>query len=149
MRESLFHARRRQSRQPETGCTVRLSARPGACAGNFLSGFSDGLHTDGYEAYHCKLSPEITVLGYCAYIRRKFTGLQAGGDLCADAQIPDEMFSRGDHGCPLLTMDLERIRAANHSATVMMALTNGDGFSSVEEVGSGEIQPRERRAANR
>lgn len=71
------------------------------------------------------------------------------GDLCADAQIPDEMFSRGDHGCPLLTMDLERIRAANHSATVMMALTNGDGFSSVEEAGSGEIQPRERRAANR
>lgn len=34
--------------------------RAGECASNFLSGFSGMLHTDGYEAYHCKLLPEIT-----------------------------------------------------------------------------------------
>ena len=33
--------------------------RAGECASNFLSGFSGMLHTDGYEAYHCKLLPEI------------------------------------------------------------------------------------------
>ena len=31
------------------------------------------LHTDGYEAYHCKLPPEITVAGCWAHMRRKFT----------------------------------------------------------------------------
>ena len=34
--------------------------RAGECASNFLSGFSGMLHTDGYEAYHCKLPPEVT-----------------------------------------------------------------------------------------
>lgn len=33
------------------------------------------LHTDGYEAYHCKLPPEITVVGHWAHMRRKFTDL--------------------------------------------------------------------------
>lgn len=47
--------------------------RAGECASNFLSGFSGMLHTDGYEAYHCKLPPEITVAGYWAHMRRKFT----------------------------------------------------------------------------
>lgn len=41
----------------------------------------------------------------------------------------------------LLTMDLEKIRAANHPATVIMAVTNSDDFSSVEEVASGAVQP--------
>ncbi len=47
--------------------------RTGECASNFLSGFSGMLHTDGYEAYHCKLPPEITVVGCWAHMRRKFT----------------------------------------------------------------------------
>ncbi|NBI11092.1 IS66 family transposase [Colidextribacter sp. OB.20] len=47
--------------------------RAGECASNFLSGFSGMLHTDGYEAYHCKLPPEITVVGCWAHMRRKFT----------------------------------------------------------------------------
>ena len=47
--------------------------RAGECASNFLSGFSGMLHTDGYEAYHCKLPPEITVAGCWAHMRRKFT----------------------------------------------------------------------------
>ena len=47
--------------------------RAGECASKFLSGFSGKLHTDGYDAYHCKLPPEITVVGCWAHMRRKFT----------------------------------------------------------------------------
>ncbi len=48
-------------------------SRAGECASNFLSGFSGFLHTDGYEAYHCKLPPEVTTVGCWAHMRRKFT----------------------------------------------------------------------------
>lgn len=48
-------------------------SRAGECASNFLSGFKGKLHTDGYEAYHCKLPPEIIVAGCWAHMRRKFT----------------------------------------------------------------------------
>lgn len=48
-------------------------SRAGECASRFLEGFSGMLHTDGYEAYHCKLPPEITVAGCWAHMRRKFT----------------------------------------------------------------------------
>ncbi|MCM1222283.1 MAG: IS66 family transposase [Lachnospiraceae bacterium] len=49
------------------------SSRRGECASDFLKGFSGYLHTDGYEAYHCKLPPEITTVGCWAHMRRKFT----------------------------------------------------------------------------
>lgn len=48
-------------------------SRAGSCASSFLEGFSGLLHTDGYEAYHCKLPPEIVVVGCWAHMRRKFT----------------------------------------------------------------------------
>lgn len=48
-------------------------SRAGECASNFLDGFTGKLHTDGYDAYHCKLSAGITVVGCWAHMRRKFT----------------------------------------------------------------------------
>lgn len=48
-------------------------SRAGECASRFLESFTGLLHTDGYEAYHCKLPPEITVVGCWAHMRRKFT----------------------------------------------------------------------------
>jgi transposase len=48
-------------------------SRAGECASNFLTGFRGKLHTDGYEAYHCKLPPEIFVAGCWAHMRRYFT----------------------------------------------------------------------------
>jgi transposase len=48
-------------------------SRAGECASSFLDGFTGKLHTDGYDAYHCKLPPEITVIGCWAHMRRKFT----------------------------------------------------------------------------
>jgi hypothetical protein len=48
-------------------------SRAGEHAKDFLTGFSGFLHTDGYEAYHCKLPPDITAVGCWAHMRRKFT----------------------------------------------------------------------------
>jgi len=48
-------------------------SRAGECASNFLSGFRGKLHTDGYEAYHCKLPDDIFVAGCWAHMRRYFT----------------------------------------------------------------------------
>lgn len=47
-------------------------SRSGTCASSFLDGFHGLLHTDGYDGYHCKLPPEITVVGCWAHMRRKF-----------------------------------------------------------------------------
>lgn len=41
----------------------------------------------------------------------------------------------------LLTMDLGKISAAGHAATVIMAVTNTDDFASVEPVAGGAVQP--------
>lgn len=37
----------------------------------FLAGFKENLHTDGYAGYH-NLPDEITVVGFWAHVRRKF-----------------------------------------------------------------------------
>ncbi|MDE6920885.1 MAG: PTS glucose transporter subunit IIA, partial [Lachnospiraceae bacterium] len=41
----------------------------------------------------------------------------------------------------LLTMDLEKIKAAGHPATIMVAVTNSDDLASVEAVASGKLKP--------
>lgn len=41
----------------------------------------------------------------------------------------------------LLTMDLDKIRAAGHETTVILVVTNSDDFSTVETIASGEVQP--------
>ena len=41
----------------------------------------------------------------------------------------------------LLTMDLGKIRAAGHPATVVLAVTNSDDFASVEPLAAGAVQP--------
>lgn len=44
----------------------------------------------------------------------------------------------------LLTMDLEKIKAAGHPATIMVAVTNSDDLASVEAVASGQLKPGDR-----
>lgn len=39
----------------------------------------------------------------------------------------------------LLTMDLEKIKAADHPSTIIMAVTNSDAFAEVKAVGSGDV----------
>lgn len=44
-----------------------------------------------------------------------------------------------EKGQELLLVDLEEIRAAGHPATTILAVTNADDFSSVEETASGRV----------
>lgn len=41
----------------------------------------------------------------------------------------------------LLTMDLEKIKAAGHPSTIMVIITNSDDLSSVEASASGRLMP--------
>lgn len=41
----------------------------------------------------------------------------------------------------LLTMDLDKIKAAGHPATIMVIVTNSDDLSSVEAAASGKLMP--------
>lgn len=43
-------------------------------------------------------------------------------------------------GDPLLTMDLDVIRAAGHPTTIITAVTNSDDFAGVEQAVSGPVQ---------
>ncbi len=45
-----------------------------------------------------------------------------------------------EKGQELLTMDLKEIQAAGHPTTTILAVTNSDDFSSVEEVASGKVK---------
>ena len=44
-------------------------------------------------------------------------------------------------GQKLLTMDLEKIKAAGHPAVVITVITNGDDFASTELAASGTVEP--------
>ena len=46
-------------------------------------------------------------------------------------------------GQELLTMDLREIQAAGHPTTTILAVTNSDDFSSVEETASGRVNRRD------
>ncbi len=77
-------------------------------------------------------------------------GIEAGGvELLIHASV-DTVEMKGDgfrghikegqtvkKGDLLLTMDLEKIKAAGHPATIMVAVTNSDDLASVEAVASG------------
>ena len=41
----------------------------------------------------------------------------------------------------LLTMDLDKIKAAGHPAVVITVVTNTDDYAAVETVASGAVQP--------
>lgn len=85
---------------------------------------------------------------------RHAVGLEAGGiELLIHVGIDTvDMNGDGFHagvkegqavkkGQLLLTMELDKIRAAGHPATVILAVTNSDGFASVEPLASGAVQP--------
>lgn len=81
-------------------------------------------------------------------------GLEAGGmDLLIHVGV-DTVDMNGDgfsvkvkegqtvkKGDLLLTMDLDKIHAAGHSAATILIVTNTDDFASVKLVGEGTVQP--------
>ena len=52
-----------------------------------------------------------------------------------------KMGDRITKGQLLLTMDLDKIKAAGHPAVVITVVTNTDDYADVELVASGEIEP--------
>lgn len=66
--------------------------------------------------------------------------VEMGGDGFSNAVQVGQQVKKGDL---LLTMDLEKIRAAGHADTVIMAVTNSDSFSTVEPAASGAVEAGE------
>ena len=52
---------------------------------------------------------------------------------CAASTVPETQL--------LLTMDLDKIKAAGHPAVVITVVTNTDDFASVDVVASGNVNP--------
>lgn len=59
------------------------------------------------------------------------------GDGFSNAVKLGQSVKKGDL---LLTMDLNKIQAAGHATTVIMAVTNSDDFFSVDEIASGAVE---------
>lgn len=91
-----------------------------------VSQLTDTLHAIGLEAGGIEILIHVGV-----------DTVEMNGDGFSNSVKLGQNVKKGDL---LLTMDLERIKAAGHPATVIMAVSNTDDFSSVEEIGSGEVQ---------
>jgi len=91
-----------------------------------ISQLTDTLHAIGIEA------GEIEIL-----IHVGVDTVDMNGNGFSNAVKLGQSVKKGDL---LLTMDLDKIQAAGHPTTVIMAVTNGDDFASVKEVGTGEVQ---------
>ncbi|MDO4174676.1 MAG: PTS glucose transporter subunit IIA [Eubacteriales bacterium] len=88
---------------------------------------ADTLHAIGIEAGGIELlihvgidTVEMNGEGFCAAVKE------------------GQYVKKGDL---LLTMDLDKIHAAGHPATVIMAITNSDDFTAVESVAASAVHP--------
>lgn len=86
---------------------------------------ADTLHAVGVEADGMELLIHVGV-----------DTVQMKGDGFAAKVKVGQKVKRGDL---LLTMDLAKIAAAGHPATVILAVTNSDDFTAVEPRGSGTV----------
>jgi len=64
--------------------------------------------------------------------------VEMNGDGFSSAVKEGQNIKKGDL---MLTIDLDKIKAAGHPATIIMAVTNTDDFSAVEVTASGSVQP--------
>ncbi len=92
-----------------------------------ISQLADTLHAIGIEINGIELLLHVGV-----------DTVEMNGDGFSNLVGTGQTVKKGDL---LLTMDLDKIRAAKHAATVIMAVTNSDDFSEVESVASGMVQP--------
>lgn len=91
-----------------------------------ISQLADTLHAIGIDAGGMEILIHVGV-----------DTVDMNGDGFTNAVSLNQSVKKGDL---LLTVDLEKIRAAGHPATVIMVVTNTDDFASVEEVASGAVQ---------
>ena len=91
-----------------------------------ISQLTDTLHAVGMEADGLEILIHVGV-----------DTVEMNGDGFTNAVQVGQQVKKGDL---LLTMDLEKIRAAGHPATVIMAVTNSDDFAAVDAAASGTVQ---------
>lgn len=89
---------------------------------------ADTLHAIGIE---CKGNVEIL-------LHVGIDTVDMGGDGFKSLVSIGDMVTRGQQ---LLVMDLDKIRQADHPATVITVITNTDEFSSINEIASGKLRP--------
>lgn len=92
-----------------------------------ISQLTDTLHAVGLEADGLEILIHVGV-----------DTVEMNGDGFTNAVQLGQSVKKGDL---LLTMDLEKIRAAGHPATVIMAVTNSDDLAGVEPVAEGAVTP--------
>lgn len=92
-----------------------------------ISQLADTLHAIGIEAAGVELLIHVGI-----------DTVAMNGDGFRSHVKEGQMVKKGDL---LLTMDLEKIKAAGHPATIMVIVTNSDDLSSVEASASGSLTP--------
>lgn len=92
-----------------------------------ISQLADTLHAVGIEAEGVELLIHVGI-----------DTVEMKGDGFRSHIKEGQTVKKGDL---LLTMDLEKIKATGHPATIMVAVTNSDDLASVETVASGQLKP--------
>lgn len=92
-----------------------------------ISQLADTLHAIGIEAEGVELLIHVGI-----------DTVEMKGDGFKSHVKEGQTVKKGDL---LLTMDLEKIKAAGHPATIMVAVTNSDNLASVEAAASGQLKP--------
>ncbi len=95
-----------------------------------ISQLADTLHAVGIEAEGVELLIHVGI-----------DTVEMKGDGFRSHVKEGQTVKKGDL---LLTMDLEKIKAAGHPSTIMVAVTNSDDLASVETVASGQLKPGDR-----
>ena len=90
-----------------------------------------------------QLTPTIHAAGITAgelelLIHAGVDTVEMNGDGFSYAVTEGQKVKKGDL---LLTMDLNKVRAAGHPDTVILAVTNSDDFAAVELAASGPVKP--------
>ena len=92
-----------------------------------ISQVADTLHAIGIEAGGVEILIHVGV-----------DTVDMNGDGFSSKVKLNQAVKKGDL---LMTMDLDKIRAAGHETTVILVVTNTDDFTSVETIASGPVQP--------
>ena len=134
---------------PAQGAFVAMDQIPDEVFSTGVLGPCCGVEPDTGNVY-APISGKVTQVADTLHA----VGLEAGGiellihvgidtvDMAGDGfRVGVEEGQHIQKGELLLTMDLGRIRAAGHPATVVLAVTNADEFASVEPLASGMVRP--------
>lgn len=134
---------------PAQGAFVAMTQIPDEVFSTGVLGTCCGVEPDTGNVY-APIDAKVTQVADTLHA----VGLEAGGvellihvgidtvDMAGDGvRVGVKEGQRVQKGELLLTMDLEKIRAAGHPATVVLAVTNTDDFASVEPLASGAVRP--------